>query len=327
MRVDAAPSRQGVEGMSIVVVTDGSRGADGALRLGVELSRREEVPVRLVSVVDPIFVPGATTRDVDEATRRAWIDEAVAAREAEVLSRVEAIDLAGGGTELALHVEVGDPTGAGARLSEAEESDLLVVGLGHHGGLDRMLGSETALRIMARATIPVLAVHPRASSLPTLALVATDFGEASRTAALRALSLLAPGATLHLAHVLRMARFRLGGSRRAAHRDERAADALIRLEGLCAELRSRAPVNVRGHLLAGAPLRELRSLAGSLAPDLVVAGTRSGARAGRRARLGRVARELVRDARYCALVVPSAVCGRDADVFVADARARASSRS
>jgi nucleotide-binding universal stress UspA family protein len=276
------------------------------MRIGVALARRQRRPIRVLSVVDPTFVPGATTRDTDEETRREWIGEAVAAREADVLSQIAAVSPAGAPPDLEVRLEIGDPAATAVHVAAQGGADLMMVGLGHHGRLDRWIGSETALRIMGRATSPVLAVHPFAIALPAAGVVAVDLGENTRTVALRTLSLLGPGAALHLAHAVRLSRFRIGKRRRAAARDRLRVCALERLQLLSEELSSKADVEIRCHVLEGDPLKGLLRLADSVSADLIAAGTRSDPVERHRAAggLGRVARGLVRSSRCYALVVP-----------------------
>lgn len=55
----------------IVVATDGTHDSDGSVRVGLALARRDEVPVDLLSVVEPLVVysaDGIAASDVDRLT-------------------------------------------------------------------------------------------------------------------------------------------------------------------------------------------------------------------------------------------------------------------
>jgi nucleotide-binding universal stress UspA family protein len=96
---------------------------------------------------------------------------------------------------------IGNPAGAIASAARASRARCVVVGLGRRGPMEHLFGGETALRLARQAPMPVLAVSPGAEALPSVAVLAIDFSEASKSAARAALDLLADGATVHLIHV------------------------------------------------------------------------------------------------------------------------------
>ena len=79
-------------------------------------------------------------------------------------------------------------------------ASLIVLGLGEHGRLDRLFGTETAVAVMKHAKLPVLAVNAEARELPRHACVAIDFTPASLAAAATAAKLLTRDGTLTLVH-------------------------------------------------------------------------------------------------------------------------------
>lgn len=88
-----------------------------------------------------------------------------------------------------------------AARAHALHARFVVMGLGQHALLDRLFGSETAVRALRQLTRPLLAV-PKAFAAPCRRIVvASDFSPASTAAARVALSLLAPGGTVTLVHV------------------------------------------------------------------------------------------------------------------------------
>jgi len=77
----------------------------------------------------------------------------------------------------------------------------VLIGIGQHHALDRLLGDETSVHIAARSTVPVIAVPEWVTTLPHNAVVGTDFGEASLAAAQAAIDCLAAPGVLTLLHV------------------------------------------------------------------------------------------------------------------------------
>lgn len=96
---------------------------------------------------------------------------------------------------------VGEP--ARSILDEAEyrRTELVVMGLHHHGRFAQAIGENTATQVMARATMPVLGVRPTLTGIPRRIMVGTDFGRASREAAHVAANLADPGGVLVLVNV------------------------------------------------------------------------------------------------------------------------------
>ncbi|MFL5581216.1 MAG: universal stress protein [Gemmatimonadaceae bacterium] len=179
----------------VVLGTDG-RGSDAAYRAARRVADRLGVGIEVVAVLQPLpeYTIGTGLPPVPpgfEAERRAEIEEVVRRR----LS--DAIGAAG----WRLHVRYGDPARSICELATERAASLVVVGIGRHSPLDRIFGSETALRVVRHADRPVLAVAADFAALPTSAVVATDFSPASVRAAQVALRLVPPGGSLTLLHV------------------------------------------------------------------------------------------------------------------------------
>lgn len=100
-----------------------------------------------------------------------------------------------------VQVEEGQPARTIARLARERQARLIVMGIGRHAPVDRVLGTETALQTIRVADRPVFAVAPTFGGLPRHAVVAMDFSPASVRAASEALALLAEGGTLSLVYV------------------------------------------------------------------------------------------------------------------------------
>ncbi len=97
-------------------------------------------------------------------------------------------------------VSYGEPSYVISDLARARLAPLIVMGIGRHRPLERLLGGETTLRTIRRATCPVLAVGPHFDTPLRRVVVATDFSASSMKAAESVLPFVAADATLHLVH-------------------------------------------------------------------------------------------------------------------------------
>ena len=179
----------------IVVATDGDRESFGALRIAAALSERPGASVTVVAVVTPFphtlstVVRPDQPVAIDERGRRSMHER--------VERRVRALP---GAERWTVQSVVGWPPDAINDVARRWDATLIILGIGRHGRLDRLFGSETAIAVIRHARIPVLAVAPNARELPRRALAAMDFTDASLSAAELALKLMARDGTLTLAH-------------------------------------------------------------------------------------------------------------------------------
>jgi len=293
--VDRAPG-------GILIATDGSPGADAAVRAGITLACRHALDAELLTVYEP------SSAAVEEAITAVNVEELEARLQAEQRERVEAQRERAGADRVVwpLRFEVGPPAHTIARVARARGDDLIVVGLGGHGPLERMLGRETALQVIRHAGVPVLAVAPEASAaLPRHAVAAVDFSDSSLRASQTALRLLGGVGTLTLIHVAP----RLAGppSETEAlarfHLDD-AAD-MLRLFRCRLAARSDAgdAVRVRTVTRTGDPATAILAFARAAGADLIVTGSH-GRSFVQRALLGSVSTRLLRSAGCSVLVGP-----------------------
>jgi len=94
----------------------------------------------------------------------------------------------------------GDPALCITEEAEAQNAELLVMGIHQHGAFEQAIGENTATRVMGRSVAPVLGVRPALTGLPRRIMVPTDFGNASREAAHLAANLADPGGCVILVH-------------------------------------------------------------------------------------------------------------------------------
>ena len=174
----------------VLVAIDGRSEADSALRAAKLIAAERGVPLNVLSVVPtvPIVSP--------EIQLPALADSMAAARAA-ALSRVRAqVRRVLGSEAVPIELADGAPAPVIARRARELGASLIVVGLGYHGVVDRLFGSETALRLLHVASTPILAVPPLFAALPKRAIAALDFSPGAIAALRLAQPLLSSGTTL-----------------------------------------------------------------------------------------------------------------------------------
>jgi len=197
----------------------------------------------------------------------------------------------------------GDPALCIKEEAEAQNSELLVMGIHHHGTFEQAIGENTATRVMGRAVVPVLGVRPALSGLPRRIMVATDFGNASREAAHIAANLADPGGCVILVHASLPTPLVEEG-------DEGAA--LIQREGiehaflhLAAEISEGKSIRVETVSRIGDAGGQLIAAAARMSPDLIAIASQRHHFITRLI-LGSVTRTLVRKGSWPMLIIPPA---------------------
>lgn len=203
--------------------------------------------------------------------------------------------------EDAVRVEIGPPARTIVWAAHRAGANLIVLGIGGHGAMDRLEGREVALEVARLAHVPVLAVPRYISALPRRVLVGLDFSSFGQEA-LRALpALLAPDAEVHLAHAISP---RASDPERwlqlyAAH-GPRVRQAI---EQAAMELELARGIRAAVHVVEGDPAQTLLDLAEELDVELVVTGSH-GHGFWSRLVLGSVSSRVLREARCAVLIVP-----------------------
>lgn len=280
----------------VVVATRGRGGAE--LRAAQLLADRLGAPVVVVAVLEPIPVYPMTA---EALPLPASVEDE---RQAELVAAVqrELHETIGPAPDWTIEIVRGEPASALVQAARRLDAQLLVLGIGRHRPLDRLLAGETTLRVIRRASCPVLAVPATFDGMPRTAVAAVDFSPSSVHAAACALQLLDGGATLHLAHAWRRS---LTASAAVA---ERELDMSSRLPRLLEQVQAELPVTGGGVqpvpvVLEGDPVPELLAYATAVGADLLVAG-RSGRNALERLAAGSVTTGLLRGATCAVLVTP-----------------------
>lgn len=212
-------------------------------------------------------------------------------------------DVAGAGHRWQMEIESGEPASEIVRRARELDASLILMGIGKHKPIDRVFAGETTLRVIRRASCPVLAVVGALAHPPREVVVATDFSPESALAAESAAALLQRGAILRLVHVWEPSH----SANLELHAIERRyAESLPdRFERLAAALDVPDGVTVVFETREGKAVAQLLESAESHGADMIVAGRHG---LGRVARLfiGSVTTALVRAASCAVLVTPEA---------------------
>jgi nucleotide-binding universal stress UspA family protein len=289
----------------VVAVRDGVEGA-GPVCVASALERRFGSRVSAIEVLDtsdlalPTPLPAAFTY-----ARELIGDEPYAADARARRSQFSA--WLGEPNEWPVRIAVGTVAPEILRFAEHEGAALIVMGLRHHGLVDRVLRDETTLTVARRARAAVLGVTPTLRGLPRNVVVGVDFGPASSRAARAALDIMEPGSeTDHSA--LRLVYVDSTWIEGAL--EETAGEALIRELGVAAaferlirELGVPATIDVHTTVRRGVVAQGILSLADEAGADLIVVGSLRYERLERWI-LGSVTTEVIRDGRCSVLVIP-----------------------
>ncbi|MDF1502218.1 universal stress protein [Roseisolibacter sp. H3M3-2] len=293
--VHLRPPRPAPSAATVLVASDGRPEALGAVRTAAHLATHLRATPELLAVVPPVVGYGM---EADAMLALALEQEQREAVRRSVDAQRAAVGVAGDGWEPA--VRVGPPAVAIADAARGRAA-LVVMGIGRHRLSDRLLGGETALRVLRMADAPVLAVPTTADGRFRRAVVAVDFSLPSVRAAESAAMLLAPGGMLSLVHVRPQVDH---PSATAAAWDEAAGR---RVRELLARLRARLERLARGEnagapgrpptigdaVFAGDPAEELIGYAQCVGADLVAVGSQ-GTGALSRLLLGSVTADVLR---------------------------------
>lgn len=273
----------------ILFATYGGATADGAGHVATLLAKRLATTLRALCVVETLPV-------IDRALGALYLPTAEEAEAPRAALRLAASQqLRRCGTSVTPDVVVGPVAYEIANAARLSDAELIVVGLGRHGLVDRALGGETALQLAQLASTPVLAVPQTVTSIPRNVVAAIDFSPTSVASAQTCARWLAAGDTLTLVHAT-------GRSHEALSHTDR-----VGLEGLLEAIAGRMcvadGVTVKHTVLEGEPATQLLSIASSEGADLLVLGSH-GYGLWKRLTIGSVASKLLRLSTISVLVTP-----------------------
>ena len=290
----------------ILVAVSGDDDAASPVRITAALERRYGSRVSAIQVLDTSNLPLLTPLPAAFTFARELIGDAPYANDARA-RRQQFSDWLGAVNTWPVHISVGAAAYEIERYAAREGAALIVMGLRHHGVVDRMLRDETTLTVARRARGAVLGVAPSLWRLPHRAIVGIDFGPASIRAARAALAVLATP-TASDPSLLRLVYVNRSGVE-GAHEDT-AGEQLIHHLGidvafdqLVRELMVPPGVRVDCVTRCGAVADELLACADQTGADLIAVGSMRHERMERWI-LGSVTTEIIRDGRCSVLVIP-----------------------
>ncbi len=289
------PASQAPSG-PVLVATDGTTAGEAAFRAAAVIAAKVRSSVQVMVVVEqlPGLVPEPSVIMQPLVASPELLD-AVRDRVVAQLSK-----LAPQGLDWHVEVEYGRPSAEIADKARDRKVQLIVIGLVHHGAVDRILDGDTALEVVRQSHAPVLLAASDWSGPPKRAVFAVDFSSQSMQAARAGLRLLADGATVVLAHSRPMVTVYDG---MGMWEEEYETAAMKELGKFADALNVPAGMHVQQMMLSGSPSAALLALADRMEADLVVAGTR-GAGLMQRLFLGSVATRLMRHSTRSLLIVP-----------------------
>jgi nucleotide-binding universal stress UspA family protein len=291
----------------VVVATDACLASDAAVRCAAALATARGAEPTVITVVDPV-PPLSTALDPLAASAAAEVYLLEPREERLEHVRRQLAGVSASAARWPVELTHGTPAGLIAEAATRQQARLVIMGLRPHSALERVFRDETTLRVMRRATAPVLAVTPALKELPRRIAVGVDFSRASKRAAAAAIPLLADGGTLSLVHVQPRADF--------AARERTEGFGVIYVQGVAAafeRLQAELPVppdvKVETVYLEGDPAEQLLAFAARSGAGLIAVGSQRHSPAGRMI-LGGVTTSLVRAA-WCSLLVTPPAAGRD----------------
>jgi nucleotide-binding universal stress UspA family protein len=289
-------AERGTGGGPILVATDATAASEWALRAAQLLADRDGAEVAVLSVLEPIaplppLIGGVPMQEIDDSARLEALREGVEEQLREA-----------GVPDWPITVVTGQAGSTIARAASRSGARMIVLGIGRHQVSDRLFGSETALRALRRADVPILAVTPGFSALPRRVLAAVDFSASSLVAARVALNVAAENASIELAHVAPSVEPLLAPWERFGVQSEK-VDYTAALRQTARTFGAPDGVTVTTAELRGSAAEALLEHAQKIGAELIVAGSH-GFGFLQRMFVGSVATRLLRGSTVPVLVVP-----------------------
>lgn len=285
----------------ILVGSDGSRASAAALRAASVLAAYQGTPVQVIGVVEGVPTVGTDLTLAQSAA------EITSAMKGELRDNIAAQLSAASVSNRSWPLEIleGSPPVTIARRAHELQARAIVLGLGEHHLTDRLLGTETALRVLRLADVPVVAVPEHFAEVTQRAVIGVDFSEASLRAARLALALFPSLVAIDLVHVAPA----LGPTVVATPWDTAYGveldDAWRRF---VEDLSLPAQVLVQPFTLKGYPAEALLRHAAEVSADLIVVASHGRGFVSRMI-VGSVATDVIRGAHTMVLAVPIVATG------------------
>lgn len=280
----------------LVFATNGSAEADAALRWASALSSREDLLLRVLTVLEPL--PALPAQSLGAA----WPVTIELERGERILDRTRGeLSLLGKPPSAVTSMLVGHPGPTIAQAAREWNAKYVVLGATRRNAFERFLIGDTVVRVMRHSAVPVIAAPAACSSLPRNGIVAVDFGEASIAAARSAAAVIGNG-MLHILHV--RPTIDLPATDPTAWSEVYDSGATSLLARLAEELGASHPdIQIDSTVLRGHVPTVLLDFADRVAADLIAVG-QHGHGVVDRLLFGTVAQAVVHSARCTVLVAP-----------------------
>jgi nucleotide-binding universal stress UspA family protein len=192
---DTNAANESLTAECVLLGTNGSTEAEAALAVARSYAAREELLLRILTVLEPLpmlpFQPSGVTYAMTVEREQGQ----------RILNRVRAQLTASPVPPHSLtSMLVGSPGATIANAAREWHAQYIFLGAGQHRTLERLLTADTVVRVLRHATSPVIAVPSGRGELPRNGVVGIDFGLASLAAVRCAARFIATG-TLHIVHV------------------------------------------------------------------------------------------------------------------------------
>lgn len=279
-----------------VIVAAGGCDVAEIVRAGTIVALRLGRKLAINSVIEPL--PASIQNDGDVLLDGFVSEERVAALRHDL---AHAIASEGDEADWPIEILAGDVPRTIARVARERQSPLIVMGIGRHRPIDRLLGSDTVLRTIRVADCPVLAVAQSYTDNPASAAVGVDFSRPSAYAAQSAAQFLAPNATIHLVHVWQPSK----ADRETSAKDNDSYRRRLpnRFRRFTASLALPDTIDVKIEVREGHPAQRLVDFADAHRVDLIAVG-RNGRDPVLRLSVGSIAERVLRSALCSVLVTP-----------------------
>jgi nucleotide-binding universal stress UspA family protein len=278
----------------VLLASHGGDASEAAARFARAFAARRQVPMEVLGVVEPI---PSDLRDYAPDVDRFLKDyrQALSDTLNNLLARTAI------GPDAPIAIEEGLPADRIAHRAGIRGAALIVLGIGRHTAVDRLLGVETAIAVLRRAPVPVLAVTRNATTPIHTIVIATDFSPASQRSARLAMAFAAEDATVHLVHAWPW--MDMAGSGAPVWRRVYQAGAQHLFDEMIRELPIPPQGRIVTHLENGEPLTVVRELARDQHADLVALGSQ-GLGFIERLTIGSVAETVLRTGECSVLIAP-----------------------
>src|SRR5690348_16685769 len=146
---DTAVAVESSDRPCLLFATNGSAEADAALRFAAALARREELMLRVLTVLEPL--PPIPAQPVGVGWHMAIETE----RGERIIDRVRSeLSQLGMGPSTVTCTLIGSPGATIADAAREWNAKYVIVGAGHRGAVERFLTGDTVIRVMRRAASP-----------------------------------------------------------------------------------------------------------------------------------------------------------------------------